>query len=66
MAVPNWPRRTALYRLFDAADDLLYIGVSYDPRDRGYQHVMTKTWWRDTPDQISRLAPPPPEDDHSG
>jgi hypothetical protein len=37
--------RTAVYRLFDAAGDLLYIGSSNNPRIRCYEHASTKRWW---------------------
>lgn len=38
------PRRTALYRLYDA-DTLLYVGVAYDPEGRWKQHAVDKPWW---------------------
>lgn len=38
-------RRTALYRLYDINDQLLYIGIAFDPATRGYQHKKTKSWW---------------------
>lgn len=38
-------RRTALYRFYDAAGTLLYIGVSLDVRQRWKQHALDKTWW---------------------
>ena len=37
--------RTALYRLFDAADQLLYIGITYKPEARWKAHAATKSWW---------------------
>ncbi|CAL9646934.1 type II toxin-antitoxin system prevent-host-death family antitoxin [Streptomyces sp. enrichment culture] len=37
--------RTALYRLFDAADTLLYIGISHQPEVRFAQHSKLKEWW---------------------
>lgn len=40
------PERTALYRLFDADDELLYVGISKDPKARWEQH-RDKPWWRD-------------------
>lgn len=36
--------KTALYRLFGEADELLYIGISQDPKVRWQQHVDTKPW----------------------
>lgn len=38
--------RTALYRCFDADDELLYVGISKDPKTRFEQH-RDKPWWRD-------------------
>lgn len=37
--------RTALYRLYGADDDLLYIGISDDPETRFNQHAGEKDWW---------------------
>jgi predicted GIY-YIG superfamily endonuclease len=37
--------RTALYRLYDAEDDLLYIGISRDPEKRFKAHAHDKNWW---------------------
>lgn len=37
--------RTALYRLYDEADVLLYIGISHQPDVRFEQHSKTKEWW---------------------
>jgi prevent-host-death family protein len=37
--------RTALYRLYDEADALLYIGISHQPEVRFDQHAMAKEWW---------------------
>lgn len=37
--------RTALYRLYDAEDDLLYIGISRDPEKRFKAHEHDKNWW---------------------
>lgn len=39
------PSRTALYRLFDDADVLLYVGIAEDPRERWNQHASDKPWW---------------------
>lgn len=38
-------RRTALYRLRDAAGALLYVGVTSNPTRRFGQHRGSKTWW---------------------
>lgn len=40
-------RRAAVYRLYDAAGTLLYIGSAYDPDARWAQHKTTKEWWSD-------------------
>lgn len=37
--------RTALYRLWDAADGLLYVGVAARPEFRWTQHADDKEWW---------------------
>jgi hypothetical protein len=37
--------RTALYRLFDADDVLLYIGIAFNTSRRWMQHKATKIWW---------------------
>jgi hypothetical protein len=37
--------RTAVYRLFNAADTLIYIGIGKDPRKRWREHAKTKDWW---------------------
>lgn len=37
--------RTALYRLYSAAGDLLYIGVTGNPEARFASHASTKPWW---------------------
>lgn len=39
------PRETALYRLYDSADQLLYVGIATDPKVRFGQHRREKTWW---------------------
>lgn len=36
---------TALYRLFDATGDLLYVGIGHTPEVRWKQHARTKDWW---------------------
>lgn len=41
------PIRTALYRCFDADDELLYVGISKDPAARWKQHQSKAPWWRD-------------------
>lgn len=41
------PKRTALYRLYDADDRLLYVGISVNPKQRFRAHAATKRWWGD-------------------
>lgn len=38
-------RPTALYRLYDASDTLVYLGIAYDPDNRWYQHSRERKWW---------------------
>jgi predicted GIY-YIG superfamily endonuclease len=37
--------RTALYRLYNAADVLLYVGITDDLRARMGQHAREQDWW---------------------
>ena len=36
----------ALYRIFDADDELLYVGITNNPRGRAMDHVRLKPWAR--------------------
>lgn len=36
---------TALYRLFDAGERLLYVGISSDPKQRWRTHAIEQKWW---------------------
>lgn len=38
---------TTLYRFYDAADVLLYVGITHDPRQRFYDH-RARPWWAAT------------------
>lgn len=38
-------KRTALYRLYDEDDRLLYVGIAFNPRVRCYHHKKHKPWW---------------------
>ena len=38
-------QRTALYRLYDGSEQLLYVGISNDPDHRWTQHATDKPWW---------------------
>ncbi|MFE9382347.1 GIY-YIG nuclease family protein [Streptomyces sp. NPDC007025] len=37
--------RTAVYRLRDSDDQLLYVGISTKPPQRWVQHAQSKKWW---------------------
>lgn len=37
--------RTALYRLYDLNDSLLYVGIANNPATRWSYHAGEKTWW---------------------
>lgn len=41
----DYKRRTALYRLFDADGRLLYVGITFDLRNRWADHSQGKSWW---------------------
>ncbi|MFF2383716.1 GIY-YIG nuclease family protein [Streptomyces sp. NPDC058108] len=45
MSNPYPSGRNALYRLYDATDVLLYVGVSRYPNERLKEHSSDKTWW---------------------
>lgn len=42
----NADREHTLYRLFDAEDNLLYVGVTFMLGNRFYEHSK-KRWWAD-------------------
>lgn len=44
-ATTEIPARTVLYRLFDAAGTLLYVGISSDPKVRWINHAGKKDWF---------------------
>lgn len=37
---------TYLYRLYDADDALLYVGIAFVPTLRWREHRLTKYWWK--------------------
>ncbi len=41
----NRSREHTLYRLYDAEDELLYVGISFMPDHRFEQHRREKHWW---------------------
>lgn len=44
VSLRTW-KRTALYRLYDADDALLYVGIAFELSRRYNQHRKTKAWW---------------------
>lgn len=51
MSAPR--ERTALYRFFDRAGQLLYVGISGDTESRWRQHAETKLWWSDVTEKTT-------------
>jgi predicted GIY-YIG superfamily endonuclease len=49
MSQPDGTERTALYRLYDAQERLLYIGIAKNPTRRWWQHARDQadSWWPD-------------------
>jgi predicted GIY-YIG superfamily endonuclease len=48
MATPELERQThALYRFYNQAGDLLYVGLTNDPGRRWQRHSETQPWWHD-------------------
>lgn len=45
MTTTSQGESTALYRFYDAADRLLYVGITSDPADRWARHAAEKPWW---------------------
>jgi excinuclease UvrABC nuclease subunit len=43
--MPAPPERTALYRLYDAEDRLIYVGITSNPKARWAAHSRDKHWW---------------------
>lgn len=41
------PTPHALYRFYDAARNLLYVGITLDPGSRWKQHAHDKPWWHE-------------------
>lgn len=37
---------TAVYRIYDSADGLLYVGITNDTETRWRDHLLTKPWWQ--------------------
>lgn len=47
MSLIDFSRDTALYRLFDNAGALLYVGMAFDPDARCLKHQYEKPWWHE-------------------
>lgn len=45
--MPPSPGRTALYRLYDSENQLLYAGIATNPAQRWAMHASTQEWWPD-------------------
>ncbi|MCT9092888.1 GIY-YIG nuclease family protein [Streptomyces sp. ASQP_92] len=43
--MPEPAERTALYRLYDVNDRLLYVGITANPKARWSAHSRDKHWW---------------------
>lgn len=52
-----WPGRTAVYRFFNPAGTLLYVGVATWPPSRWKQHAREKSWWGDVADKTVTWYP---------
>lgn len=48
---------TTLYRLFDQAGDLLYVGISTRPLQRVREHSKGQTWWTEVASQTFEHHP---------
>lgn len=44
--------KTGVYRLYDATDSLIYVGIGSDPESRFKDHARDKEWWP----QVARKA----------
>lgn len=45
MSNPYPAGKSALYRLYDSADTLLYVGIARHPDVRFKEHASDKSWW---------------------
>lgn len=55
-ALRNCP--TTLYRIYDATDTLLYVGITENLEQRMREHRMTKSWARDEPARVETVLYP--------
>lgn len=53
---PRWYEPAAVYRLWDAAGNLLYIGSAYDPDHRCKSH-QKKPWWSEVAHRTEEWFP---------
>lgn len=59
--MPESAEPTALYRFFDSAGQLLYVGVSGDTENRWRQHAESKPWWSEVADKTTEWLASRPE-----
>lgn len=52
---------TAVYRLYDASGDLLYVGISKHPEKRFIEHEQIKFWWHQVARKTIDWYPSRPE-----
>lgn len=50
---PAQARRCALYRAYNAEDELLYIGITDNPRRRFAEHKRDESWWAEEVDEAA-------------
>lgn len=57
--MPKPPGRTALYRLYDASDQLLYVGITNNLERRWREHRRDRrdTWWPDVTHKVIEWLP---------
>ncbi len=50
---PAQARRCALYRAYNAEDELLYVGITDNPRRRFAEHKRDESWWAEEVDEAA-------------
>jgi len=61
MITPGGAEETAVYRLFDTAESLLYVGMSSNPTGRWKGHRRDKAWWSEVASYEIAWYPTRPE-----
>lgn len=51
------PKERALYRLYDAAGRLLYVGITWNPVRRWEKHKRLKSWWSEVARAVVEVYP---------